>query len=329
MPKASMRDVARHAGVSVATVSHVINETRFVAPETRQRVLDSIKTLRYIPDTMARSFKTGHKNLVGFIVPDIANVFFSTIIEEVENVLANKNMRLVVVNTKETRHRERGHLQVLTSGMVDGLIVASTMESYEEFSKNLPAPLPMVFIDRLLPGCGCDTITISNYAAVYAGVEQLIREGHTRIGFISGLMRLSTSVERLTAYRDAMADYHLPVEEDFVQHGDSMSNSAAPPLTRLLGLGCTAAVVGNNIMVDDVLFYLSEHEIHLGRDFAIMGWYDDTDHLAYNQRRMHLVRQPSKELGRVAGNRVLERIANPELPVQNIVLQAEFIPKTV
>ena len=326
MSKSSMRDVARHAGVSVATVSHVINNTRFVAPDTRARVLESIRQLDYSPDAMARSFKTGRKNLVGFIVPDIANEFFSTIIEEAESVIAKKNMRLIVVNTKETKQREVDHLHALSSGIVDGLIVASTMESYGEFAKTLSTPLPMVFIDRSLQGCPCDTITISNYDSIYAGMETLIREGHTRIGYIAGLMRLSTTAERLAAYRDAMEDYRLPVEEGFVQYGDSMSRSAVPHVARLLELGCTAVVVGNNVMADDVLYYLNEHDVKIGHGFSMIG-YDDTDKANYNMRRMHMVRQPAKELGRTAGKQILERIECPEGPVKNIVLHADFVPR--
>ena len=326
LQKSSMRDVAQHAGVSVATVSHVINNTRFVSPETKERVLKSIQELDYSPDATARSFKTGRRNLIGFVVPDIANSFFATIIEESESVIARKGFRLIVVNTKETKQREADHLRALTSGIVDGLIVASTMENYTEFAQNISSPLPIVFIDRSLEGSLCDTIMIQNYNAVYRGVESLIQEGHTKIGYISGLPRLSTTIERLSAYRDAMKNYGLPIEDGFVQRGDSMSRSAVPHLAHLLELGCTAVVVGNNVMADDVLYYLNEHDIKIGRGFSIIG-YDDTDHTNYNMRRMHMVRQPAKDLGRLAGQQILERMEFPDRPIKNIVLQASFVPR--
>ena len=321
-----MRDVARHAGVSVATVSHVINNTRFVSPLTRERVLNSIRELDYSPDATARSFKTGRRNLIGFVVPDIANSFFATIIEESESVIARSGFRLIVVNTKETKQREADHLKALTSGVVDGLIVASTMENYSEFAPNISFPLPIVFIDRSLEGSLCDTITIQNYTAVYQGVETLIREGHTKIGYISGLSRLSTTVERLTAYRDAMIHYNLPILDGFIQQGDSMSRSAVPHLAHLLEIGCTAVVVGNNVMADDVLYYLNEHDIKIGHGFSMIG-YDDTDHTNYNMRRMHMVRQPAKDLGRLAGQQILERMEFPDRPIKSIVLQANFVPR--
>ena len=325
MPRTNMRDVARDAEVSVATVSHVINNTRFVAEETRVRVLQSINKLGYLPDAMARSFKTGRRNLIGFIVPDIANEFFSTIIEEIEGVISHENYKLVVSNTKESRRREIENLRVLSGGIVDGLIIASTLESYTELAHMLPPELPAVFIDRTLPGCPCDTITVANYRAIYQGVEKLILSGHRRIGYIMGLPRLSTTAERLAAYRAAMDDYHVPIEHGFVQVGDSMSKSALLHLEKLLELNCTALVVSNNVMADDVLFYLSERGIRAGADLEIVG-YCDGPHAHFNMRHIHVVSQPVVELGRAAGQQLLERISTPGLPIRQTVLQSVFQP---
>ena len=113
MANASMRDVAARAGVSVATVSHVINNTRYVAEGTRERVQAAIEELNYNPDTMARIFKTGRTNLVGFVVPNISDPFFSTLIEEVESVLSRQNYRLVVTNSHEDEQREIENLRFL------------------------------------------------------------------------------------------------------------------------------------------------------------------------------------------------------------------------
>ena len=128
MANASMRDVAAKAGVSVATVSHVINNTRFVADSTREKVQAAIQELNYNPDTMARIFKTGRTNLVGFVVPNISDPFFATLIEEVESVLSRQNYRLIVTNSHEDEQREIENLRFLSNGLVDGIIVASAAE---------------------------------------------------------------------------------------------------------------------------------------------------------------------------------------------------------
>ncbi|MDD3337070.1 MAG: LacI family DNA-binding transcriptional regulator [Eubacteriales bacterium] len=321
MGKASMRDVANMAGVSVATVSHVINQTRFVSEETRQRVLQSIRQLDYSPDQMARIFKTGRKYLIGFIAPDIANIFFSRIIEEVESVIGKQGYRLIVSNTKETQERETENIRVLASGIVDGLIIASTMDSYTQLKPLIPDDLPLVFIDRVLPDCPFDTVSISNYRAVYTAVETLINAGHKRIGYITGLSRLSTTKERYAAYQDAMDAYGLPVEEGFVCVGNSMRCGAENHMERLINAGCTALIVSNNIMADDVMFYLSEHDLR--KKIAVVG-YNDSDYHNYGMRHIHTVCQPAADLGRAAGLQMMERIANPEAQTRQIILHAAF-----
>ena len=149
MKKSSMADVARLAGVSTATVSHVINRSRFVSDEVTQRVESAIRRLNYIPNQMARNLKTGRNHTVLFIVPDIANSFFSTAIEAVESVLVGAGYRLVIANTKEDLARETVHLQGAGNGTIDGLLLASTAGRWEQISALLPAGLPTVLVDRV------------------------------------------------------------------------------------------------------------------------------------------------------------------------------------
>lgn len=140
--KSSMADVARLAGVSTATVSHVINRSRFVSEEVTQQVEKAIRQLNYIPNQMARNLKTGRNHTVLFIVPDIANSFFATAIEAVESVLVAAGYRLVIANTKEDFAREAVHLQGAGNGTIDGLLLASTAGQWEQVAPLLPAGLP-------------------------------------------------------------------------------------------------------------------------------------------------------------------------------------------
>ena len=324
----TMRDVAVRAGVSVATVSHVLNQTRFVTESTRQKVLEVIDELGYRPDTIARSFKTGKKNIIGIIVPDIANPVWAMIIEEIEAVLSNKGYRLIICNTKETKERELEHVHSLTSGLVDGLIIASTLSEYEPLSAEIPDGFPVVFIDRFPKGCPHDLIISNDSAALYQGVEKLITvDGHSRIGFITGLMRISTSVERLNAYKKAMNDYGLPIEDNFIQPGNSLAKNSVLQVQKLLEQKCTAIVVSNNIMADDVLFYLNDNGIHLGKDISILGQSIEGQR-DYNLRRMDLFVQPIAEMGRAAGQQILDRLSEPDMPIRHIILNSSYFPST-
>ena len=150
MAKARISDVARLAGVSTATVSHVINNTRFVSEATRKRVLQSRRT-RLQPKRDGSHFENREKKLIGFIVPDISNEYFSALIEEVERTVASQSYRLIVTNTRENEQNELDSIRALTSGMVDGLLVASTAHSFRSLREAVPEDFPVVLVDRTFP----------------------------------------------------------------------------------------------------------------------------------------------------------------------------------
>lgn len=324
MSKVSIRDVARHAGVSIATVSHVINHTRFVKEETKHLVEKSIEELHYSPDATARSFKTGKRNLIAFIVPDISNAFFATLIEEVETVISKEGFKLMVINTKETKEREIDNLKLLSSGLVDGFLLASTLEDYTEITRLISKSIPVILVDRNLPGSPYDSVTVANYQAMYSGVEYLIRKGHKKIGFITGIPRISTTLERLDAYRDAMEKHHL-YSDSLICVGTSMSTLVAENLDILLARGCTALVISNNIMAIEAMMLLNQRGIRPHHDIDLIG-YKDSEQAQYGLQHMSLIRQPVVDLGRAAGNQLLDRLKHPDMPVQKILLQAEFLP---
>ena len=134
---ATIKDVAAEAGVSTAVVSYVINNTRFVSPEKKAAVERAVKKLSYVPNRTARSFKKGRYNTIGLIVPDIVNPFFGSIVKEAEAVLSKYNYNLLICNTSETKKKELSSIKLMTSGMTDGILLATTCESAKEFEKYL------------------------------------------------------------------------------------------------------------------------------------------------------------------------------------------------
>ena len=182
--KVTISDVARLAGVSTATVSHTINNTRYVSNETKEKVYQAIAELGYTPDASARSFRTGKKKTVGFIVPDISNKFFSTMIESVENCLSAQGYHLIIANTKENMEREENNIRLLTAGLVDGLLVASTMDDFERFDELIPAGFPVVLVDRTFETKKYSSICVSNFQPIYRSVCRLAGKGDHRVGII-------------------------------------------------------------------------------------------------------------------------------------------------
>lgn len=202
--KVTISDVAKLAGVSTATVSHTINATRYVSSETKDKVYRAIQELGYTPDASARSFRTGKKKTIGFIVPDISNKFFGTMIESVENYLSAHGYHLIIANTKEDMDREETNLRLLSAGLVDGLLVASTMDDFQRLDQLIPAGFPVVLVDRTFEEKKYSSVCVSNFQPIYRSVCRLAGKGDKRIGIIGGLPRLSTTKERISAYQQAM-----------------------------------------------------------------------------------------------------------------------------
>lgn len=320
-----MADVARLAGVSTATVSHVINHTRFVSDEVAQRVNEAIKRLNYVPNQMARSLKAGRTHTVLFVVPDIANSFFATAIEAIESVLVQAGYRLVVANTKEDFSRETMHLQGTGNSMIDGLLLASTAQHWSQVEPLLPQGLPVVLVDRTLEGA-VSSVCADCGAALRQAVEALAARGHRRIGFISGISRLSSTRERLAAYLQAMEECSLPVEEGFVQIGNSMRGSSPGCCERLLAQGCTALIVSNGVMAGDVACYCLQNGVP-ARGLDIVGFVDSP-----LQSRLEpyfaAVCLPTEEMGRRAGQEILRLMGEGGGAPQAVRLPAhlKFLP---
>ncbi len=326
MAKTNIRDVAKHAGVSIATVSHVINNTRFVKEETRNKVLKSIEELHYSPDATARSFKTGRRNLIAFVVPDISNSFFAALIEEVENILSKSGIHLLIVNTKETQQRELENLRILSNGIVDGIILASTLQEYAPIADVLSTQLPIVLIDRTISGCVLDSALVANHQAMKEAVEYLAGRGHKKIGYLTGIPELSTTVERLNAYKDTMERLGL-YDEGLIRIGTSMTKGVAENLDALLSKKCTALVISNNVMSVEAMTLLYVKGLDPLHNIELVG-YKDSDELQYGLHHMHLIKQPVAELGKAAAELMLSRLNDPSAPIQRIILNAEFEPRT-
>lgn len=328
--KVTISDVARLAGVSTATVSHTINNTRYVSEETKEKVYQAIAELGYTPDASARSFRTGKKRTVGFIVPDISNKFFGTIIESVENYLSAHGYHLIIANTKEDADREETNIRLLTAGLVDGLLVASTMEDFERFDRLIPAGFPVVLVDRTFETKKYSSICVSNFQPIYRSVCRLATKGARRIGIVGGLPRLSSTQERISAYKEAMADCGLPLEDDLILYGNSMENSVQACLDQLLERQCDAIVVCQGLMASETVVYLHQKGVRLAEDLDLVSFVDyDSNLYDLYAHQMDCIVQPAEELGRSAGEQILNRVENPEAPVFEKVLTSAYRPYDV
>ncbi|BFL40744.1 LacI family DNA-binding transcriptional regulator [Agathobaculum sp. NSJ-28] len=318
MGTVTIRDVARLANVSSATVSHVFNKTRFVSPEKTEQVLKAAKELNYTPNAYAKSFRTGKKNLIGFIVPDISNRFFATIIEAVETTLSQYNYKLIVANTKETGTRELEHLSYFCSGVVDGLLIASTFKNYSDISKYLNPNLPVLFVDRKFDNMPWCSATITNTDATYCATSDLIQSGHTKIGYVAGIPHLSTTKGRINGYLSAMRDAGIEVQESWITYGNSMKTSAEGCVQKLLQENCTALIISNGVMSLDVANYLYRMKK------TVPAVYFDDDYKLDMAPCFATISQPSYELGKTAAEQIMCLIDNPNQQNYHIILSGTY-----
>ncbi|MFB2602737.1 LacI family DNA-binding transcriptional regulator [Rhizobium phaseoli] len=199
MPKVGIRDVAKLAGVSTGTVSRVLNDHPSVTDELRARVRRIIDELGYMPDPSARSMRSKVSRLVGIVIPDLTNPFFSELVQSAEQASASHGYNIIVMTSFDDAAKEADRIGQLTSRKVDGIILVPSNDFH---TLKLPKALPIVVVDRLMPGYS--GIASDHRSGVRLGVEHLLKLGHRRIGFISGPRHSVPANDRLKGYLDAM-----------------------------------------------------------------------------------------------------------------------------
>ncbi|MEW2261496.1 LacI family DNA-binding transcriptional regulator [Streptomyces sp. NPDC047853] len=332
---ATMTDVARSAGVSVATVSHVLNDTRPVRPHTRQAVLDAIEELGYTPNTLARSLVTSRTRSIGLAVSAISNPYFTEILQGVEAAALEHGYSLLIADPHDDPAHERKVAQLLHERRVDGMIVAPSADPRDLLSYLGRHRVPGVFLDRIVgipEGTGAalfDQVCAESAEPTTRLVTHLAGLGHRRIGLVAGRPGLSTTRERITGYRHGLAAAGLPYDERLLVHGDSEAAGGERAAAALLSLAVppTALVTANNAMTIGALRALRERGLAVPGDLALCC-FDDFAWADLFSPRLTAVAQPSREIGARAVRLLLERLAAPERPARTVRLPCAFVHRT-
>jgi LacI family transcriptional regulator len=326
MKRANIGDVAEKAGVSKTTVSHVINQTRFVEEDTRQRVHAAIAELGYRPNLLARSLTTHSTGLIGMVISDASNYFFGETMHGVEDVLHPKNYALMVCNTNETLEREAHYLNLLLSQRVDGIIAAATSQRWVELTAAVVQHTPVVFMDRSFDNMEGPYVGVDNHKGGWLGVRHLIDCGYDRIGILAGYDRLSTMRERLAGYYQALSEAGLPERPEWVIGSPLSIEDGRESLRRLMSLPDRphAVFISNNLLSLGALLELRDMGLRCPEDLAIVG-FDDHPWAAVSDPPLTVVRQPAQELGRIAANILLALIKHEPLDSTRVLLDCELV----
>ena len=322
--KVTIKDVAKAAGVSEATVSRALTHSPRVKRDTRQKIQNIANNLGYHPNGLARSIRLQHTHTLGVIIPDILNAFFTKLSRTIEDAADKAGYDVVLVNTDESLAKEANALSLLLEKQVDGIIITSAggPTKYTDILGNTPA----VFVDRMPPVTGqlaYDRVLVDNIQGTRAVVTELIHQGAQRIGIINSAVSF-TATERMTGYREALTQAGFEPDAA-IEATARTDNSNVQQMTRqlLVNQKCDGLFVADNTIMEEVLRKLPALDlppIHL-------GGFDDQDWFDFLPQPIVTARQPIAQLGPTAIDRLLAKIDDPDLLPEEIRLAATTISR--
>jgi LacI family transcriptional regulator len=326
---ATIVDVARRAGVSISTVSHAVNGTRRVNPDTLSLVEEAIAFVGFRPNALARSLKRATTDSVGIAISAISNPYFTDTICAIEAECARLGMMVFLSDTQDDAAQELKVVQALHQRRVDGVILARSSDPACRAVAYLHENrIPFVLVDRLLSN-RFDQVGVQNKSSMQRLVAHLLSHGHKRIGYVAGHRDFSTTRERIDGYRAALKTVGLAVNETLVRRPEGRTDAAAAATGELLDMSDppTAIAAGNNMALIGAMHALRERGLRVPDDIALVG-FDDFEWADYFEPRLTVIAQPCQAIGREAASLLIERIAKVDGKRKTIRLKTELVIRT-
>ena len=323
----TMKDVARLAGVSTSTVSHVINNNRFVSEGVREKVEQAIRHLNYAPSALARSLKINQTHTIGMLLTTSSNPFYAEVVRGVEESCYQRGYSLILCNTAGDEERMNRSLETLMQKRVDGLLIMCT-ESHlpsADILNRYPS-IPTVMMDWApFEGRG-DIIQDNALLGGELATQHLIDSGYTRIACIAGPQDKTPARMRLEGYRNAMTKSGLAILPGYVVNGDFEFQGGYNGMVELLALETPpeAVFTSNDAMAVGVYHALYQAGMQVPQQMAVMG-YDDIELARYLTPPLSTIHQPKDALGELAIDTLLHRLSNPDASQQTLVLTPELV----
>lgn len=322
-------DVAKLAGVSKATVGRVIGNYGSVSEKTRRKVMEAVKELDYVPNTIAQGLRSHSTKTIAVVLGSIKNNYCNELVYAIEKESMKRGYNVLICNTHENLDKEIQHLQNIRSRQVDGVILIPVYtvgkvipEKYRHLYENLN--IPMVFVDRNILGVEKDLVQSKNEEASYQATKYLISLGHRNIGVI-GTVAYSTVQDRIKGYRRALQEAGIPVDSTLVVDAEYSEKHAGQKLAAKLleeHPELTALYVINNTLCGSVLLELKKRQLRTPEDISLLTWDDDELNELFE---ITTIVQYVEEIGRVAVNRLFERMENPNSPISVQRIDATMI----
>lgn len=326
LKKLTIKDIASKSGISRSTVSRVLSDNPHVNEQTRARVRSVIKEMNYIPNRLAQGLVTGKINVVGLIVGDIRNPYFSEITRAVEEVLNANGYLVVLCDSAYNPDKEADFLNVSRELRFASIIMTSAMDNAGLIGNLSKLACPVVLLNRYLQGFRTDVVSFDNQYGAYLVAEHVIKLGHRHFKALMGPAQSSSTIDREKGYRKAFADHDIPCAEDAFVYGDLRFETGYQ-----FGLGLlkqkdrpTAVLAGNDFMAIGIIKAYIDNGLKVPDDLSVTG-FDDIQMAGMSAVPLTTIRQPQVEMGRQAAQLALDRMrGNKSLP-RRIIFDAELI----
>ncbi|MCO7263337.1 HTH-type transcriptional regulator GalR [Dickeya zeae] len=312
---ATIKDVARLAGVSVATVSRVINDSPKASEHARSAVLQAMQQLQYHPNANARALAQQSTETLGLVVSDVSDPFFGTMVKAVEQEAYRTGNFLLIGNGYHIAHKERQAIEQLIRHRCAALVVHAKMLPDEELAQLMEQIPGMVLINRILPGYETRCVALDNRYGAWLATRHLILQGHRQIGILCSNHAISDADDRLAGYRDALAEHDIALDEQLIAYGEPDESGGEAAMTTLLERGrpVTALTCYNDPMAAGALAVLSDNGIEVPRDMSLIG-FDDVLLSRYLRPRLTTIRYPITAMATQAAQIALALANNTPLP---------------
>lgn len=329
--RVTIKDIAQKTGFSVTTISLVLNDkANHIPRETKLIIAKAVKEMGYRPNKMAVGLVKKQSNIIGFVLPDIRNQFFSYTAKVLEDECHKYDWNLLICNSDNNHKQELKHLKMLCDYMVDGIFLSmaanSTEKEVEETINFLEDnKIPYCLIDRDMFDIGKYKISVDHLQGAYLATEHLIKLGHKKIGCITGPLILDDARQRLAGYKQALKDNGIKIDENLIFEGDYSFEKGKIGCDDLLAKNITAIFAANDFSAMGALASIKEHNLVVPRDISIVG-YDDIAFASLLEVPLTTIRQPIEEIGQKA-TEVIELLVNSENDIKNkiVILEPKLI----
>jgi LacI family transcriptional regulator len=322
----TIKEVAAAAGVSTATVSRVLAGLNGVKKQVRDRVSEAAARLDYHPNQLARGLRLGHRKVIGVIIPDLQNPFFTGVVHGVEAELYGAGYTLQIGHSDGLEEREQEQLRLLRGEGVAGLVLMSGDRPGANYESIRAWEIPVVAIDRSPGGLAVDLVCANNREGMRQAVNHLLSLGHKEIALLNGPEGINVTQERLGGYQDALRNARIPLGDSLIIHSDFRQQGGYEAMTRFLRLARLprAVVVANNLMTLGALQAIHERGIRIPEELAVVC-FDDMPWATSLRPPLTAVAQPVEELGRTGAQMLLERLRDPTRLIRQVVLPTRLI----